>query len=90
MDTSACAAQGGTSTADYCPGAANIQCCTMGSSSSSASTTTGGCYSDTLGKEMPANACVQSASNDEWYQCDNGEWVDRWDDATPCNGVYPL
>jgi hypothetical protein len=48
-----------------------------------------GCYSSTLGRDMPANACVQSESNDDWYQCDDGEWVDRWDDPTACSGVYP-
>ena len=47
-----------------------------------------GCYSDTLGKEMPDNACVQSKSNDDWYQCDAGSWTDRWTDPTACNGVY--
>jgi hypothetical protein len=49
-----------------------------------------GCYSDTLGKEMPDNACVQSASNKDWYQCDSGSWTDRWTDPAACNGVYPL
>jgi hypothetical protein len=49
-----------------------------------------GCYSDTLGKEMPDNACVQSASNDDWYQCDNGEWADRWTDPSACNGIHAL
>ena len=49
-----------------------------------------GCYSDTLGKEMPANACVQSASDNNWYKCDNGTWTDRSTDPTACNGSYPL
>jgi len=48
------------------------------------------CYSPTKGKDMPDNACVQSRSNSEWYQCDDGDWVDRWTDPTACNGVYPL
>jgi hypothetical protein len=48
------------------------------------------CYSGTLGKEMPDNACVQSKFDDLWYQCDNGTWVDRWTDPTACNGVHPL
>jgi hypothetical protein len=48
------------------------------------------CYSDTLGRDMPPNACVQSKSNDLWYQCDDKAWVDRWNDPTPCNGVHPL
>jgi hypothetical protein len=49
-----------------------------------------GCYSDTLGKAMPANACVQSRYDSAWYQCDNGDWVDRWTDPTACDGVHPL
>ncbi len=49
-----------------------------------------GCYSDTLGATEPDNACVQSSSNDDWYQCDDGNWVDRWTDPTACNGVHPL
>ena len=49
-----------------------------------------GCYSGTLGKEMPDNACVQSKYDDLWYQCDNGYWVDRWTDPTACDGVHPL
>jgi hypothetical protein len=47
------------------------------------------CYSDTLGRNMSDNACVQSGSNDDWYQCDNGNWTDRWTDPAACNGVYP-
>lgn len=49
-----------------------------------------GCYSGTLGKEMPDNACVQSKFDGLWYQCSNGSWVDRWTDPEPCNGVHPL
>ena len=49
-----------------------------------------GCWSGTLGKEMPMNACVQSKYDDLWYQCDNGSWVDRWSDPSACNGVHPL
>ena len=48
------------------------------------------CYSGTLGKEMPDNACVQSKYDGDWYQCDNGSWVDRWTDPDACNGVHPL
>jgi hypothetical protein len=47
------------------------------------------CYSDTLGRDVSDNACVQSASNDDWYQCANGSWTDRWTDPAACNGVYP-
>jgi lysozyme len=49
-----------------------------------------GCYSSTLGVEAADNACVQSKSNDDWYQCDNGTWVDRWTDPSACNGIYAL
>jgi hypothetical protein len=49
-----------------------------------------GCYSHTLGREMPDNACVQSRFDRLWYQCANGAWVDRWTDPAPCNGVHPL
>ena len=48
------------------------------------------CYSGTLGKNMPDNACVQSKYDGQWYQCDNGGWVDRWTDPQACNGVHPL
>jgi hypothetical protein len=49
-----------------------------------------GCWSGTLGKEMPDNACVESKYDHLWYQCDNGSWVDRWSDPTACNGIHPL
>jgi hypothetical protein len=48
------------------------------------------CYSSTLGRDMPQNACVQSAADDEWYQCSGGMWVDRFSDPDACNGEYPL
>jgi hypothetical protein len=48
------------------------------------------CYSGTLGKQMPANACVQSKFDNLWYQCSMGSWVDRWTDPDACNGAYPL
>jgi CHAP domain len=63
---------------------------TGGSSSGGSSPAPKGCYSDTLGKQMQANACVQSKFDDLWYQCDDGSWVDRWNDPTACDGVYPL
>ena len=49
-----------------------------------------GCFSGTLNKEMPDNACVQSKFDGLWYQCDNGFWVDRFTDPDACNGVHPL
>lgn len=48
------------------------------------------CYSGTLGRDMPENACVQSMYDGAWYQCANGEWVDRWSNPNACNGQYPL
>lgn len=48
------------------------------------------CYSDTLMKQMDDNACVQSSSDSDWYQCDDGEWVVRDSDPWTCNGQYPL
>jgi hypothetical protein len=36
------------------------------------------------------HACVQSRYDDEWFQCDDGNWVDRWTDPTACDGVYSL
>ena len=53
-------------------------------------TTGAGCYSGTLGKEIPENTCLQSKFDMLWYQCSNGSWVDRWSDPDACNGVYPL
>jgi len=50
----------------------------------------GACYSSTLGTTMPADACVQSRSDRLWYQCNDGAWVDRWNDPAACNGVHPL
>ena len=48
------------------------------------------CYSSTLGRDMPENACVQSAADGNWYQCSAGSWVDRYSDPDPCSGEYPL
>jgi hypothetical protein len=59
--------------------------------SSGGSTNSGAeCYSGTLGKEMPDNACVQSKYDDLWYQCADGDWVDRYSDPDACNGVHAL
>jgi len=49
-----------------------------------------GCYSDTLGKEVANNTCVQSKYDNLWYQCDSGHWVDRWTDPAACSSVHPL
>jgi hypothetical protein len=49
-----------------------------------------GCFSNTLGREMPDNACVQSRADSLWYQCSNGSWVDRFTDPEACSSVHPL
>jgi hypothetical protein len=48
------------------------------------------CYSSTLGRDMPQDACVQSSADSAWYECSNGVWVDRSTDPDDCNGEYPL
>lgn len=48
------------------------------------------CYSGTLERDMPQNACVESKYDGLWYQCSSGSWVDRWSDPEACNGEYPL
>lgn len=48
------------------------------------------CYSGTLEREMPENACVESTFDGGWYQCSNGAWIDRWSDPDACAGEYPL
>lgn len=53
-------------------------------------TTSGGCYSGTLERQMPENACVESMYDGLWYQCSDGQWVDRWSDPNACVGEYPL
>ena len=49
-----------------------------------------GCYSGTLGQDVPENTCVESVYDGLWYQCDNGSWIDRWSDPNPCVAEYPL
>jgi len=49
-----------------------------------------GCFSGTLGRDMPENTCVESMYDGQWYQCSDGQWVDRWSDPEACNGEYPL
>jgi lysozyme len=50
-----------------------------------------GCWSNTLGKEVPLNTCVQSKSDRLWYQCSgDNKWVDRKSDPAACVSVNPL
>ena len=52
---------------------------------------TGGCFSHTLGRQMPLNACVQSSSDRNWYQClASGSWDIRWSVAAKCSSEHPL
>lgn len=49
------------------------------------------CYSATLGKTMPENACVQSRSNEVWYRCIDGEWIRNGGPSDPkCISKTPL
>lgn len=61
-----------------------------GGSGGSGGSTGESCWSDTLGREMPENACVQSRFDGEWYQCASGAWSDRWSNPNACLGEYPL
>ena len=54
---------------------------------STAPDASGGCFWSPLGETMPANTCIKNTSNGLWYQCDQGAWVDRWDDPTACSSV---
>ena len=54
----------------------------------------GGCWSGTLQDMVDARTCVQSRSNNVWFQCMEGGWY-RGGDATSgpfgqCNGSHPL
>jgi len=61
--------------------------CSGGGGSTSSGT---GCHSDTLGTNVANNACVQSKYDQKWYQCDSGNWVDRFSDPQACSSVHPL
>jgi lysozyme len=62
-----------------------------GGSSGGGSSTANGCWSNTLGKEVALNTCVQSKSDKKWYQCSgDNKWVDRWSDPAACTSVHPL
>jgi hypothetical protein len=50
-----------------------------------------GCWSSTLGKNVPIDTCVQSRSDRKWYQCLAGNrWEIRWDVAAACVSEHPL
>ncbi|HEX4515892.1 MAG TPA: hypothetical protein VH054_20225 [Polyangiaceae bacterium] len=52
------------------------------------------CYSHTLDQDEPEGACVQSVSDDVWYQCTASGWVSGVDGDNgpigPCTADYPL
>lgn len=48
------------------------------------------CYSGTLEQDVPENTCVESVFDGYWYQCSQGQWIDRWSDPDPCISEYPL
>lgn len=48
------------------------------------------CYSGTLERDVPQNTCVESKFDGEWYQCSDGQWVDRYSDPEACVAEYPL
>ena len=54
----------------------------------------GGCYSSTLQEQMPAGSCVQSQSNEIWFQCNAGKWYRGVTGSTgpygACNGLHAL
>ncbi len=48
------------------------------------------CHSATLDQDVPENTCVQSMFDGLWYQCSDGQWVDRWSDPEACVSEHPL
>ena len=49
---------------------------------------------ETLGRGVPARTCVQSVSNDLWYQCNGTTWARPASSTTgplgACSTAYPL
>ncbi len=48
------------------------------------------CFSGTLERDVPENTCVESKFDSLWYQCTDGEWLDRWSNPEPCVAEFPL
>ncbi len=61
-----------------------------GGGSGGGTTTSATCYSGTLERDVPQNSCVESKFDGAWYQCSNGQWVDRYSDPEACVAEYPL
>jgi hypothetical protein len=50
-----------------------------------------GCWSSTLGRQVPLNTCVQSKFDRKWYQCLTGnDWEIRWNVPAACVSEHPL
>ena len=49
-----------------------------------------GCYSDTVGTDVPDGACVQSYDGGGWYACDHGDWVDADSALAGCSEIHAL
>lgn len=69
---------------------ANEALAQFGTTTGGGTTAGAGCYSGTLEKDVPENTCVESKFDGLWYQCNDGEWIDRWSDPDPCVAQYPL
>jgi lysozyme len=55
------------------------------SSSSGSSSSAATCHSATLGRDVPVNTCVLSASDGLWYECAaSGSWINREGDVGSC------
>ena len=72
------------------PGCAAASSVERAVTSADSGTSATSCFSDTLGRSVVMNTCVQSASDGDWYQCDDASWVDRATDPAACVAVYPL
>ena len=63
-------------------------------SRSGCATTYEWCQSATLGRAVPARTCVQSASNELWYQCNGTTWARPASSASgplgACSTAYAL
>jgi hypothetical protein len=80
---------GGTTSASGDTGSGSSSSGSSGSDPRSGASDGGGCYSNTLGKQMPTNSCVQQSSG-AWFQCNSaGHWVDRYSDPNACVAEYP-
>ena len=55
---------------------------------------TGGCFSFTLQKQMPELSCVQSRTNQLWFQCKKAQWFRSGDSQTgpygACSSSHPI